>query len=235
MPRSSPFEAVHRQLGANFNEYNGWVLPADYGNSNVESEALKSHCAVVDLTAFGRLQIGGDSVKEVLESLFQVPRKQLLSDQWSWAKTTCPNQEVVCRLARSNGQYFLLTRPEQTSLVRDAITSVGNKEITVSDVTEQTAMLGLYGPEAYSSLRGVLPFDIDYLDPGDVEKVSFLMMSFTLLRGSWLNGDGIELICPAAAGPIVAGTIAKYRHKYNLTPAGMNSLMSALEQNKPPL
>lgn len=235
MPRSSPFEAVHRQLGANFNEYNGWLLPADYGSRDAESEALKSHCAVVDLTPFGRLQVSGDSVKNVLESVFQLQIQGLLSDQWSWAKTTFNNQEIVCRLARSNGQYFLLTRPEQTDLVRDTIDSIKDKAISVSDVTEQTAMLGLYGPAAYSSLRGVLPFDIDYLDPGDVEKVSFLMLSFTLLRGSWLNGEGIELICPAAAGPIVAGTIAKYRHKYNLTPAGMNSLMTALEQNQPPM
>jgi hypothetical protein len=80
-----------------------------------------------------------------------------------------------------------------------------------------------------------LPFDIDHLDKGDVEKVSFMMMSFTLLRGSWLAGEGMELICPAAAGPLAAGAVAKYRHKHNITPAGMESLQAAMDNIEKPI
>ena len=93
-------------------------------------------------------------------------------------------------------------------------------------------MLGLYGPKAFDSMRGVLPFDIDHLDRGDVEKMSFMMMNFTLLRGSWLNAEGLELICPAAAGPLAAGAVAKYRHKHNITPAGMDSLNKAIKHHQ---
>jgi hypothetical protein len=53
-------------------------------------------------------------------------------------------------------------------------------------------MLGLYGPKAFDSMRGVLPFDIDYLDRGDAARMSLMMLSFTLIRGSWLAGEGLS-------------------------------------------
>ena len=65
--------------------------------------------------------------------------------------------------------------------------------------------------------------------------MSFMMLSFTLLRGSWLAADGVEVICPAAAGSLVAGAVAKYRHKYNITPAGMDCLNDSMKNMKSPL
>mgnify|MGYP000479040949 CR=1 FL=1 len=100
--------------------------------------------------------------------------------------------------------------------------------MSVTNVTDKTAMLGLYGPGAIDSVKDILPFDISDLEHGDIRKMSFFMIPFTLMRGSWLNGDGLELICPATAGPLAAGAVAKYRHKKHLTPAGMNSLLAAM-------
>ena len=232
---SSPFEAVHQQLGARFSNYDGWSLPADFGNTDAEIAALNGHCAVVDLCSFGRIQVKGPGVKDVLNTLFTEKSGPITTDSWVWAKTKTPDkQDIVCRIACTNGDFFLLTQPTMTEAILSAIESSSNGIVITSDVTTQTAMLGLYGPKAYTSLRGVLPFDIDYLEIGDVEKMSFMMLSFTLLRGSWLGGDGVELICPAAAGPLAAGAVAKYRHKHNITPAGMDCLQTAMAETNSP-
>jgi aminomethyltransferase len=232
MLRSSPFEQVHRQLGARFEAYNGWNLPADFGNIKDETDAIHSHCAVVDLSSFGRIQVKGDSVKDKLNKLFSAENGTFKPDQWTWAKTEWQNQQLLCRVVRLNGDYILLTHPSQTESVCSAVESISAEPI---DLTQKTAMLGLYGPSSFCSVQGLLPFDIDHLDNGDVEKVSFMMMSFTLLRGSWLSGEGMELICPAAAGPLAAGAVAKYRHKHNITPAGMESLQAAIDKSELPI
>ena len=59
MLKKSPFEAVHRQLDARFGEYAGWSLPADYGDPQTEARAIAEHCALVDLSSFGRLYLQG--------------------------------------------------------------------------------------------------------------------------------------------------------------------------------
>ena len=230
--RKSPFNIVHQQLDANFDTFDDWYLPANFGDIDLETKALSESCAVVDLCSFGRIQISGKSAKETINTLFSAEKGKLLPDRWAWAKPIGYDNETPCRIFRLNGGYTLLTQPNRTDSLCQWVESTAKEGISVTNVTSKTAMLGLYGPRAFDSMRRVLPFDIDHLDAGDVEKMSFMMMSFTVLRGSWLNAEGLELICPAAAGPIAAGAVAKYRHKHNITPAGMDSLNRAIQQNK---
>jgi len=230
--RKSPFNVVHQQLDANFGAFDGWSLPADFGDIQSESKALSESCAVVDLCSFGRIQIGGKHAKETINKLFNAENGKIRPDSWVWAKPIGYDNETPCRIFRLNGGYTLLTQPDRTEPLCRWVESAAADEVSVTNVTNKTAMLGLYGPRAFDSMRGVLPFDIDHLDRGDVEKMSFMMMSFTVLRGSWLDAEGLELICPAAAGPLAAGAVAKYRHKHNITPVGMNSLNRAIQQHQ---
>jgi len=54
------------------------------------------------------------------------------------------------------------------------------------------------------------------------------MIPLTMIRGSWLGGDGVELICPVSAAGLAAGAISKYRDKANITPSGMECLADAM-------
>jgi glycine cleavage system aminomethyltransferase T len=156
---------------------------------------------------------------------------RLFDQRWKWATLSQTGINLPCRLGRLNGEVFVFTPPGTAEGAAEALgryaQSTGHN-ISVSDVTDKTAMLGLYGPSAVDSVKDVLPFDISDLEDGDMRQMTFFMISFTLMRGSWLSGDGLELICSATAGPLAASVVAKYRHKRNLTPAGMNSLLSAM-------
>jgi glycine cleavage system aminomethyltransferase T len=58
------------------------------------------------------------------------------------------------------------------------------------------------------------------------------MISVTALRGGWAGSDGLELICPTSAAGLAAGAIAKYHKQQNITPAGMDCLMRAIENGE---
>ncbi len=226
---------MHRQLDANFGEYAGWSLPADFGDVAAEAAALAGHCAVVDLCSFGRISVKGTGAADVLDAVFSEKSGKILDETWVWVKGDIDGA-VLCRVVRINGELIVVTEPEHLGKVCQALEkAAGGGGVSVTDITEKTAMLGLYGPNSFESMRGVLPFDIDHLDDGDVDKMSFFMISFTLMRGSWAGGDGLELICPAAAGPVAASAVAKYRHKHNITPAGMECLRAAMDGANRPL
>ncbi|MEN8128033.1 MAG: hypothetical protein ABFR90_09555 [Planctomycetota bacterium] len=228
----SPFNVVHQQLDANFDVFDGWSLPADFGDTESESKALSESCAAVDLCSFGRIQISGKTAKETINTLFTTEKGKIRPDSWVWAKPVGYENDTPCRIYRLNGSYTLLTQPAQTQSLCQWVQSSSGGGVETVNITKKTAMLGLYGPKAFNSISGVLPFDIDHLDPGDAAKMSFFMMSFTLIRGSWLGGEGLELICPASAGPLAAGAVAKYRHKHHITPAGMVCLQTAMAQTQ---
>ncbi len=229
MAKKSPFNAVHQQLGARFDEFEGWTLPADFGDVAVEADALQSHCAVVDLSSFGRLSMKGSDAAAFASGLLD--RGKVYDGRWKWAELEKAGIHLPCRLGRLNGEVLIFTPPgtaeRAAGIIQQTAIETG-QNVSISDMTDKTAMLGLYGPAAVASVKDILPFDISDLEKGDIRRMTFFMIPFTLMRGSWLSGEGLELICPATAGPLAAGAIAKYRHKNHLTPAGMHSLLAAM-------
>lgn len=232
--KSSPFESVHEGMGAVFGEYDGWRLPVSFGDVDVENRALQKDCAVFDLCAFGRLVVKGKGAFELINAVFASDTAGLVDGKWIWSIICDPDGGLVdrVRICRTGDIYMILTSSSKRDKVCRLVDSYASENgiggVDIDDVTEKTGMLGLYGPNAYESVKGILPIDISGVENGDVIKKSFFMIPLTMIRGSWLGGDGVELICPVSAAALAAGAIAKYKDKANITPSGMECLADAM-------
>ncbi len=230
MLKSSPFESVHEGMGAVFGEYDGWKVPASYGDVAAENKALQEYCTVFDLCAFGRIIVKGAGGAELINKLFASDTANLVDGKWLWAIACDVDGGLVdrVRICRVGEVFTIITTPGKRSdilsLAKEC--SVGGAEI--EDITEKTGMMGLYGPKAYEAVKNILPVDISDLESGDIVKKSFFMIPLTAIRGSWVGGDGVELICPVSAAGLAAGAIAKYREKANITPSGMECLADGM-------
>lgn len=227
MSKPSPFEPVHLLLGAKMKSYHGWRLPAHYESVDIEQQALEQHCAAFDLCGFGRVSVKGPDAAKVLQAMGLTDIPLQSSQRWNWTK----NDTQTCRVAALRNEYIIFSSPGHEVLEKVRKAAAREKlDVEITDLAGKTAFLGLYGPKAFDSMSKLLPFDIDELTPGAAMPISVFMMNFILLRGSWLGTDGLELICPVSAAGLVGASIAKYRQKYNITPAGMDCLMAAMEK-----
>jgi aminomethyltransferase len=227
MSKPSPFEPVHLLLGAKMKSYHGWRLPAHYESVDAEQQALEQHCAAFDLCGFGRVSIKGPDAAKVLQAMGATDIPLQSSQRWNWTK----NGKQTCRVAALRNEYIIFSVPGHEVLEKVRKAAAHEKsDVQITDLAEKTAFLGLYGPKAFDSMSKLLPFEIDELTPGAAMPISVFMMNFILLRGSWLGTDGLELICPVSAAGLVGASIAKYRQKYNITPAGMECLLNAMEK-----
>jgi aminomethyltransferase len=207
--------------------YHGWRLPAHYESVDIEQQALEQHCAAFDLCGFGRVSIKGPDAAKLLHKMGLIDIPPQASQQWNWTK----HGKQLYRVAAMRNEYILFSMPGHEVLEKVRKAAAHEKlDTQITDLAEKTAFLGLYGPKAFDSMSKLLPFDIDELTPGAAIPVSFFMMNFILLRGSWLGTDGLELICPISAAGLVGASIAKYRKKYDITPAGMDCLLAAMEK-----
>ncbi len=217
-------------MGANFSEYDGWCLPKDFGDPAAERAALENGCAAFDLSSFGRIAIKGDGAEQAVGDVVDAQTPLPSDGQWVWAKLTPANK--CLRIGRVKGGYLVLTPPAQRQEILAAVQgSADEKQLTglsIADLTQKTAMLGVYGPRAAEAVNNILPFDISAVEPASITVMSFFVISITIIRGAWTGGDGIELICPASAAPMAAGAVAKYHERENITPAGMDCLVDAM-------
>jgi len=234
MLQSSPFESVHEGMGAVFGEFDGWKMPANYGDITAENKALQENCTVFDLCSFGRIMVKGAGSDKLISGICASETVDLADGKWIWAKICDGDGGFVdrVRICRIGDIYTILTtaakRIEIFELAETYGCQNGFNSVDIDDNTEKTGMMGLYGPKAYESVAGILPIDISGLEKGEIAKKSFFMIPLTVIRGSWTGGDGIELICPVSAAGLAAGAIAKYREKANITPSGMECLTDAM-------
>ncbi len=224
MAKSSPFEGIHKQLGARFAEYDGWRLPQDYGDPAAERTALSTASAAFDLCSFGRFSIPASGAAGLTGLL---AGGALLPEDGTWLQFQFNGMGSV-RIARIRNQYLLLSLPEHR---QEVLERTQQARIATVDVTDKTGMLGVYGPDAFRAISKIVPLDLSDLVPGSAVSHSFFMITVTALRGSWLDIDGLELICPASAAGLAAGAIAKYHKQQNIVPAGMDCLIQALRND----
>ena len=238
MAKSSPFEAVHRVLGANFSEYDGWLLPADYGDTAAESAALRQATAAFDLSSFGRISIKGADSEVLMDKLLADGNERCRDGKWIWA-VICDGRtqdDDIVRVGKMGGAYTIFTRPAKRGKVLAAAEActgehdLGSVEIT--DITETTAMLAMYGPEALKRVDNIVPFDVYGIGEEGITSISIFTMPITIIRGGWLGTDGIELLCPASVAPMAAGAVAKYHKRENIVPAGMDCLERAMADKR---
>jgi aminomethyltransferase len=241
MAKSSPFKAVHEHLGANFSEYDGWRLVRDYGDQVAENKALQEASAAFDLSSFGRITIKGTDSEAVIDKFLASGAEKCGNGKWVWAVVNDAQTQSadILRVAKVNGAYIIFTLPAKRqrvlTLAKACAKEHGLGDVKIADITEKTAMLGIYGPEAVKTVAGILPFDIAGIAAGDITNISFFMISITIVCGDWLDADGLELLCPASVAPMVLGAVEKYRKRANITPAGMDCLNIAMAQANRPL
>ncbi len=227
----SPFESVHQRSGANFAEYDGWTLPSDFGDIAAEKTALQQASAAFDLSSFGKIKVTGPDSHDLIEKLIPDPAAQPDDEECVFAKL--PDVPTTIRIGCVGDTYTIFTKPQdrQTALTTIQKTAADNQltDLDIADITEKTGMIALYGPQAVKSIANILPFDISDLEPNEIVNMSFIMIQVTIIRGSWTGTDGIELLCPRSACAMAAAAVAKYRDRENITPAGMETLLSEIK------
>lgn len=226
MAKSSPFESIYQRLGANFDEFDGWRLPSDFGDPAAETRALETECAAFDLSSFGRLSLKCADLSQTLRNAGFSLDEPVEDERWGWADL----DGLRCRVGRKDKEAYILTPSGKSGEVMAALERAldQNGDCTLTDLTDRTGLLALYGPKAVESVAPLLPLDLESLPEKGMMKLSFFMMNLVIFRGSWLDTDGLELLCPASAAPLAGGAIAKYHEKQHITPAGMICLQAQL-------
>jgi aminomethyltransferase len=225
MLKTTPLESLHKQFNAEFTEYYGYSMPGSYSQLLKELDGLRQRSAAFDLCAFTRLSVSGKDAGKLISTA--MPEADMpLEKKWSWG-----TQDKKTRILNISGDYLLLIHPQISENILERINKIASRlKVNLTDKTDKTAMIGIYGPDSFATLKKIVPMDIDELEPGTVMNVSFFMMTFTVVRGSWLGSDGVELICPVSASKFAAQAIDKYQRQESIVPAGTVCFEAAFEQ-----
>ena len=198
----SPLDATHEQSGATFAERDGWRVPASYGDTRGEYEAVRGDGAgLIDLSARGRISVSGAEALTFLNGLITNDVKTLAPGAWMQAAFPNPQGRLLAFarvLHRSDGSYLFDTETATHAVVLKNLarfTLAGDFRVT--DETAETALLSLQGARAAELISATLGAEAANAAPDRFVELERNGERLLVMRATHTAEDGFDLLMSA--------------------------------------
>jgi folate-binding protein YgfZ len=202
--RMLALDETHRRAGASMDEREGYFLPADYGDAAAEYEAVRGGegAGLIDLSARGRVEVGGKDAVQFLNGLITNDVKTLASGAWMPAAFPNPQGRLLAfaRVWRADeSDTFLFdTEPATRTVVfknLERFSLAG--DFKVSDTTDRSAQLSVQGARSANVVGDALGEDAAAVARGRVAVVNRRGGIIFVARATHTGEDGFDLITDA--------------------------------------
>lgn len=242
-PKRLPLEAAHKEEGATFREYGGWLRPAAYGHGDetelVQHEALAARKTVglYDASPLGKIEVIGPGAAELLDYCNYLRISTLRPGRARYgfvlSETGIVHDDgVVLRLAED--RFIVSASSSHAASVR-MIMEEARQDIFdpaksfIHDVTAGFVTLTVTGPKSRDLLRAAELPEI-LCDDGSLPHMSVIETRWNghglrVARVSFTGDRSYELTVPARHAPALRDTLETARQKVSGHWIGMEAVM----------
>ena len=196
----TPLYQTHVDAGARMVDFAGWSMPVMYTSIIDEHNWTRNHIGMFDVSHMGRLEIVGETAAESLEYL--CTRDMVDLDPGHTRYCLMCNQQggilddlMVSRLA--DDKFYVVCNAGNRTKIIAHIENYLKPGATMTDLTLQTAMLAMQGPQAVELISQLLPGPLSQLARRCVYVDQLMGIEFIAFRGGYTGEDGYEVVFPA--------------------------------------
>ncbi|MFZ0639290.1 MAG: aminomethyltransferase family protein [Candidatus Acidiferrales bacterium] len=174
MSIETPLRTEHRKLGANFAEYFGCVLPANYGDARREYKFARESVGLIDKNYRAVLAFTGKDRARYLNAMLTNNIRDLAPGQGNISLLLSPQGRILAEVETLALEDRLLAI--SYAIIRERLVETFEKfiimdDVTMEDLTDKFGALALEGPKAAEIVRELCAVDLNALDEfGHVEK-----------------------------------------------------------------
>jgi glycine cleavage system T protein (aminomethyltransferase) len=201
MGQRTPLFEAHRELGARIVEFAGWDMQVSYSGALDEHRAVRAHCGLFDVSHMGEIELRGERAAAVCQELTANDVSRLGDGDGQYS-VLCNDAGgvlddlVVFRLAAD--RFMLVVNASNAAADFAWIAGHARDGVAVRDVSAETALLALQGPDAEHALRTLTALDLTAMRPFTSAQGSVAGVPVLVSRTGYTGEDGFELM--AAAG-----------------------------------
>lgn len=190
-----PLEDRHRELGASFAEFGGWLMPVSYAGTVAEHNATRESVGLFDVSHLGKATVRGPGAAAFVNATLTNDLARITPGQAQY--TLCCNETggVIDDLIAyyvADDEIFLVPNAANTAAVVAALTAVAPAGITITDEHRSRAVLAVQGPRSTEVLAGLgLPTEMDYMAFADAE---YAGVPVRVCRSGYTGEHGYELL-----------------------------------------
>jgi aminomethyltransferase len=192
-----PLEQRHRDLGASFAEFGGWLMPVAYAGTVKEHTATRTTVGLFDVSHLGKALVRGPGAVAFINSAFTNDLNRIGPGKAQYTLCCTESGGVVDDLIAyyvSDDEIFLVPNAANTAAVVAALKERAPEGLTITDEHRSYAVLAVQGPRSAEVVGGLgLPTEMDYMGFADAE---FAGVPVRVCRTGYTGEQGYELLPP---------------------------------------
>ncbi|MFB3818109.1 MAG: glycine cleavage system aminomethyltransferase GcvT [Candidatus Methylomirabilales bacterium] len=224
--QQTPLHAVHVALGAKMVPFGGWEMPVQYSGILAEHRAVRQAAGLFDVSHMGEVEFRGPDALAALQRLTSNDAARLEVGQVQYSALTTEHGTFVDDLTvyRLADDRFMVTL-NAANIPKDLawIRSRTSGDVQVRDLSPETALLALQGPQAAAILQPLTPVDLAAIRYYWFREGEVRGRRAILSRTGYTGEDGFEIyVAPPDAAPLWDALMEAGRSR-GLLPCGLGA------------
>lgn len=199
-----PLESRHRDRGATFAPFGGWLMPVSYAGTVGEHTATREAVGLFDVSHLGKALVAGPGAAEFVNSALTNDLGRIGPGKAQYTLCCTPEGGVIDDLIAyyvNDDEIFLVPNAANTAAVVAALKDAAPEGISVTDQHRSYAVLAVQGPKSAEVLTALgLPTEMDYMGYADAD---YAGVPVRVCRTGYTGEHGYELLPPWDAAPAV--------------------------------
>ena len=222
--QQGPLEDRHREMGASFAEFGGWLMPVSYAGTVSEHNATRNAVGLFDVSHLGKALVRGPGAAQFVNAALTNDLNRIGPGKAQYTLCCTDSGGVVDDLIAyyvDDDEIFLVPNAANTAAVIDALQAAEPSGLTITNQHRAYAVLAVQGPRSADVLGELgLPTDMDYMAYADT---SFSGVPVRVCRTGYTGEHGYELLPPWDSAGVVFDALAEAVRAAGGEPAGLGA------------
>ncbi len=206
MAKRTPLYEWHVAHGARMVDFAGWDMPIQYSSIIEEHQAVRTSVGIFDISHMGRLWFEGPDSLDLIQRIYTNNAATMKEGQARYG-LICNEQggilDDVLVYRGPDGFGMVVNASNREKIVAWIGRHQEVKKTSVLDVTGQTFMVAVQGPQAVDMCQGMVPEPVHQLPYYHSCWTTYEGKRCSVSRTGYTGEDGLEFIVGAEQGQIL--------------------------------
>ena len=197
--KQTPFTSKHIELGAKMAEFAGYHMPISYSGINEEHHTVRKNAGVFDVSHMGEFIFKGEGALDLIQRVTTNDASKLTAGKAQYSCLTNESGGIVDDLLvyciEENKVYMIVVNASNIEKDWNWFQQHNHNKVEMHNISEDTALLAVQGPNATKILQALTEMDI------------LNLKYYTFVRGEFA---GVKNVVVSATGYTGAGGVEIY-------------------------
>jgi aminomethyltransferase len=223
----------HKKAGASFTDFGGWQMPLKYESELAEHHAVRKAAGLFDLSHMGEVWVTGPDAAAFLDYALAGKLSAVAVGKAKYSLICDADGGIIDDLItyrRADDNFLVVPNAGNAKVVARALAErAANFDVTVEDVSAETSLIAVQGPNAEAILLTLVPAEqhvlvteLKYYAAVEVG-ISFggAVRDLLVARTGYTGEDGFEIYVPNLDAPALWEALLEAGEGHGLIPAGL--------------